>query len=76
MRYLLLTAIVSLLIMGCTDRTATPTEAAADLVAGKALAEANCAGCHDLRGRGAAPGIPHLAAQVDAYLLDSLRAYR
>jgi cytochrome c553 len=48
----------------------------ADLVAGKALAEANCAGCHDLTGRGAAPGIPHLAAQVNDYLLDSLRAYR
>ncbi len=48
----------------------------ADLVAGKSLAEANCAGCHDLNGRGAAPGIPHLAAQVNDYLLDSLRAYR
>lgn len=76
MRYLLLAAIVAVLMMGCTDRTAPPTEPAADLVAGKALAKANCTGCHDLRGRGAAPGIPHLAAQVDAYLLDSLRAYR
>jgi cytochrome c553 len=62
--------------MGCTDGLESPTEPAADLVAGKSLAEVNCSGCHDLRGRGAAPGIPHLAAQVDAYLLDSLRAYR
>ncbi len=75
MRYLLLTAIISVLLMACTD-SSEPTEPAADLVAGKSLAEANCAGCHDLRGRGAAPGIPHLAAQVDEYLIDSLRAYR
>ena len=76
MRYLLLTAIVSVLLMGCTESPAPPAEPAADLVAGKSLAEANCAGCHDLSGRGAAPGIPHLAAQVETYLIDSLRAYR
>jgi len=76
MRYILLTVIVSVLMMGCTDGSESPTEAAADLVAGKTLAETNCAGCHDLRGRGAAPGIPHLAAQLEKYLLESLRAYR
>jgi cytochrome c553 len=76
MRYLLLTTIVAALVVGCTDRPEPPTEPAADLVAGKSLAEANCAGCHYLNGRGAAPGIPHLAAQVNDYLLDSLRAYR
>ena len=76
MRYLLLITIVSALVVGCTDRPEPPAEPAADLVAGKSLAEANCAGCHDLSGRGAAPGIPHLAAQVNGYLLDSLRAYR
>jgi len=76
MRYLLLATIVAAFVVGCTDRPEPPTEPAADLVAGKSLAEANCAGCHDLSGRGAAPGIPHLAAQVNDYLLDSLRAYR
>jgi cytochrome c553 len=76
MRYFLLTVVIPLLLVGCTDRPAEPTEPAADLVAGKSLAEDNCSGCHDLEGRGAAPGIPHLAAQVDEYLLDSLRAYR
>jgi len=76
MRYFLLAAIVPVLLIACTDSSVPPTEPVADLVAGKSLAEANCTGCHDLRGRGAAPGIPHLAAQVDGYLLDSLRAYR
>jgi len=76
MRYFLLILVIPVLLLGCTDRSAVPTEPAADLVAGKSLAEANCAGCHDLQGRGAAPGIPHLAAQLDKYLLDSLRAYR
>jgi len=76
MRYLLLTALVPVLLTGCTDRPAAPTQPAADLIAGRSLAEANCGGCHDLRGRGAAPGIPHLAAQAEEYLLDSLQAYR
>jgi cytochrome c553 len=75
MRYLVLSTILAALV-GCTDRPEPPSAPAADLVAGKSLAEANCAGCHDLSGRGAAPGIPHLAAQVNDYLLDSLRAYR
>ncbi len=76
MRYLLLSTIVSVLVVGCTDKPVPPSEPAADLVAGKSLAETNCMGCHDLDGRGAAPGIPHLAAQEEAYLLDSLQAYR
>lgn len=76
MRYLLLSTIVSALMVGCTGKPEPPAEPPADLVAGKALAEANCVGCHDLQGRGEAPGIPHLAAQEQEYLLDSLQAYR
>lgn len=76
MRYLLITAVATVLLVGCTDKPAPLAESGADLVAGKLLAEANCAGCHDLLGRGAAPGIPHLAAQVEEYLIASLRAYR
>jgi cytochrome c553 len=76
MRHLLITAAVSALLLACTDKSAPPAEAAADPVAGKALAQANCVGCHDLSGRGAAPGIPHLAAQEQEYLLESLDAYR
>jgi cytochrome c553 len=76
MRHFLLTALIPVLFMACTDRSAEPTGPVADLVAGKSLAKANCAGCHDLQGRGAAPGIPHLAAQIEGYLLDSLSSYR
>lgn len=76
MRILLLTVLIPILMTACTDEPGSPDTPAADLVAGKTLAEENCSGCHDLGGRGAAPGIPHLAAQVEAYLLDSLRAYR
>ncbi len=76
MRYLLSSIFILALVVGCAERSRPPAEPAADLVAGKSLAEINCAGCHDLQGRGAAPGIPHLAAQQEEYLLDSLRAYR
>ena len=50
--------------------------AKADPAAGKAFAERECKGCHGLDGRSAAPAIPHLAAQREAYLLASLRAYK
>ena len=76
MRNLLLTLLIPFLLLGCTDRSAAPIEPPADLAAGKALAKTNCVGCHDLQGQGAAPGIPNLAAQLEAYLLDSLQAYR
>jgi len=76
MRNIYLTAIVPFLMIACSDGLESPAEPSADLVAGKSLAETNCTGCHDLHGRGAAPGIPHLAAQVEEYLLDSLSAYR
>ena len=75
MRYRLLTAILAVLLVGCTDKQA-PTKAAADVQAGKSVAEAQCVGCHGLNGGGAAPGIPHLAAQLPEYLLASLQAYR
>jgi cytochrome c553 len=76
MRNFLLILVFPFLLLACSDRSSAPTESPADLLAGKTLAETNCTGCHDLQGRGAAPGIPHLAAQAEEYLLDSLRAYR
>ncbi len=48
----------------------------ADIAAGKATAQAECAGCHGLDGKGVAPGIPNLAAQNEDYLHESLMAYK
>lgn len=50
--------------------------AAGDVKAGQKLAEAECKGCHGLDGGSAAPGVPHLAAQHERYLLASLKAYK
>ena len=47
-----------------------------DVTAGKAVAERECKACHGLDGKGVAPGIPHLAAQRDRYLLLALTEYK
>lgn len=64
-----------------SEKTAAPkpppaAPAAADVGAGKKLAEAECKGCHGLDGGSVAPGVPHLAAQSERYLLASLKAYK
>lgn len=64
---------------GKTEQTADKAAAGSqpgDAAAGKILAERNCKGCHGLDGKGAAPGIPHLAGQQDRYLLTSLKEYQ
>ena len=82
MRHLLIAIAVSVALLGCSGKdgsTAGPTPErlpAADVEAGKILAERECKGCHGLDGKGAAPGIPHLAAQSERYLLASLKAYQ
>jgi cytochrome c553 len=60
------------MLIGSSVEAAEP----ADISAGKAIADAQCVGCHGVDGRGAAPGIPNLAAQVDMYLVESLLAYK
>jgi cytochrome c553 len=57
---------------------ATPADKSpgGDAAAGKAVAERECKACHGLDGRGVAPGIPHLAAQRDRYLLLALTEYK
>lgn len=80
MKRLLLAVVLSAALAGCADRDGAPSAAApevqpADLDAGKALAERDCRGCHGLDGKGAAPGIPHLAAQDARYLHASIQAY-
>jgi cytochrome c553 len=78
MKRLALAAMV-LVLVGCSEReagTKAPPAPRADAVAGRAFAERECKGCHGLDGKGAAPAIPHLAAQRESYLLASLRAYK
>ena len=83
MKRLLLGMVLALALSGCTEKDQDPGRTAAgaklpaaDVAAGKAFAERECRGCHGLDGKGAAPAIPHLAAQREGYLLAALKAYR
>ena len=82
MKRLMLGIALSVALVGCKDQEQPPTKAAreklapVDVAAGKAFAERECKGCHGLDGKGAAPGIPHLAAQRERYLLAALKAYK
>lgn len=58
------------------DVKPAPAQVAGDAKAGKVFAEAECRGCHGLDGGGVAPGVPHLAAQDERYLLGALKAYK
>ena len=81
MKILLLALVLSSTLIGCTDtseRTAKRTAEkppAADVVAGRVIAERDCGRCHGLDGMGAAPAIPHLAAQREQYMLASVKEY-
>jgi cytochrome c553 len=80
MKHLIFAIAISVALIGCADKekpAATPEPLPiADVSAGKNLAERDCKGCHGLDGRGTAPGIPHLAAQAQRYLLASMKAYQ
>jgi cytochrome c553 len=82
MKHLLIAVAASVVLIGCSGREGSSSgpageaPVAADVVAGKVLAERDCKGCHGLDGRGAAPGIPHLAAQNERYLQASIKAYQ
>ena len=78
MKRFMLGIVFSVALIGCTNKEeptakiATEKQATADVRVGKAFAERECKGCHGLDGRGAAPGIPHLAAQRERYLLAAI----
>lgn len=82
MKYLVLAGVMTVALIGCSGGqesaggSARDAGPAADLAAGKDLAERECRGCHGLDGRGVAPGIPNLAAQSERYLVESIVAYR
>jgi cytochrome c553 len=74
--------VLALAVSGCMEKDQSGKSAggaklpAADVAAGRAFAERECKACHDLSGKGAAPAIPHLAAQRERYLLAALKAYK
>jgi len=82
MKSLFLAVALTLALAGCGERKeAAPTPAPAkapmaDVAEGKVLAERSCKSCHGLDGKGAGPGIPHLAAQRERYLLAALKEYK
>ena len=83
MKRLLVSLACAAALAACGDReqaakapAAKPAPVAGDLKAGKAFAEAECKACHGLDGGSVAPGVPHLAAQNERYLLGALKAYK
>jgi cytochrome c553 len=65
------------LLTGCSEKQepGAISQSPPDIVAGKALAQTKCAGCHGMDGRGVKDGIPNLAAQVESYLLKAIQTY-
>jgi cytochrome c553 len=53
----------------------TPPATAGDAEAGRKKA-VQCQACHGLDGLAKIPGAPHLAGQVEEYLVKAMRAYR
>ena len=76
MRHLLLAMLLSVALIGCSDQSTPEKQTAADIRAGKAVAESECKGCHGLDGRGTAPGIPNLAGQRGRYIMAALQEYK
>jgi cytochrome c553 len=82
MKNIVLGVALSLALAGCSQDKEPASKAApekmpaADIGAGKAIAEKSCKGCHGLDGKGIGPAIPHLAAQRERYLVASLKEYK
>jgi cytochrome c553 len=75
MKHILL-GVVTLTLLAACGKESDPAELVADLVAGKAIAEADCAECHGMDGHGESADIPYLAAQSAQYLVEAMHAYR
>ncbi len=76
MRHLLLAMFLSVALIGCSDEGTPEKQSAADISAGKVVADKECKGCHGLDGKGTAPGIPNLAGQRGRYIMAALQEYK
>jgi len=76
MKHILLAMFLSVALIGCSDEGTPQKQSAADIQAGKIVADKECKGCHGLDGKGTAAGIPNLAGQRGRYLMASLKEYK
>jgi len=75
MRNWILLSVAMVVLAACAEEQ-EPAGPVVDINAGKAIAQASCAGCHGLDGRGETGDIPNLAAQPAEYLVEALHAYK
>lgn len=79
-RFALPIVLLAIALAGCSENDSSSGQQgkppAADVAAGKIIAERQCQTCHGLDGRGTGPAIPTLAGQPQAYLVASLSEYR
>ena len=76
MKHILLAMFLSVTLIGCSNESTPQKQSAADISAGKIVAERECKGCHGLDGKGIAAGIPNLAGQRGRYIMAALKEYK
>src|SRR5450759_3866237 len=76
MKHMLLAMFLSVALIGCSDESTPQKQTAADVRAGKVVADKECKGCHGLDGRGTAAGIPNMAGQRGRYIMAALQEYK
>jgi len=76
MKHILLAVLLSVTLIGCSNESTPEKQTAADISAGKIVADKECKGCHGLDGKGIAPGIPNLAGQRGRYIMAALKEYK
>src|ERR1022692_504050 len=76
MKHILLAMFLSVTLIGCSNESTPQQQSAADISAGKVVAEKECKGCHGLDGKGTAPGIPNMAGQRGRYIMAALQEYK